>query len=306
MDICAGIVGIKSDPKSKTILGTGFFVSGGLILTCAHVIADYYQPGGKIDFQLKGQVAEFKANVIYFSSKSEYDLAILKPSEEVDFTPLSIASSQNSKGNSFSIFGYPNINFEGLNGAGRIMGWTKERGKDFSVLQLKSDEITHGFSGAPIWDEKLKFVVGLLQQGIKNEDIGKPSFALPIEFIKRIYPTLALNVPSKNDLAIREELAVLIEKGDNLFQEGQRSNVVKHKQRRTEWWDKVRPWAKETGEFIQKYFGNIGKRKFYDMTNREKKKYSGDEGHDNRLSVLDRHLSNARQVMDGYKILHDE
>jgi hypothetical protein len=104
MDIRAGIVGIKSDPKSKTILGTGFFVPAGLILTCAHVIMDYYEPGRQIDCQLEGQTYHFKADVVEFSPKGEYDLAILKSTEEVKYAPLPISASQASKGNPFSIF----------------------------------------------------------------------------------------------------------------------------------------------------------------------------------------------------------
>ena len=195
MDIRAGIVGIKSDPKSKTILGTGFFVPGGLILTCAHVIADYYQPGRGIDCQPEGQESLFKTNVIYFSPRGEYDLAILQPTEEVEYTPLPISSSRSSRGNLFSIFGYPQIEFRGLNGAGTIMGWTTTR-QGHKILQLDSDQVTHGFSGAPVYDEKLKVVVGMLQQGIKNDEIGRPSFALPIELVKELYPELQVGVPA--------------------------------------------------------------------------------------------------------------
>lgn len=195
MDIRAGIVGIKSDPKSKLILGTGFFVPGGLILTCAHVIYDYYQPGRQIDCQLEGQLTHFKTEVIHFSPEEEYDLAILQPVEDVDCTPLPISSSRSSKGNSFSIFGYPKIEFRGLNGAGTIMGWTTTR-QGHKILQLDSRQITHGFSGAPVYDENLGVVVGVLQQGIKKEEIGRPSFALPIEQAEEIFPDLQVGIPT--------------------------------------------------------------------------------------------------------------
>ena len=104
----------KIRPQIKDHFGDRFLCAGGLILTCAHVIADYYQPGRQIDCQLEGQTSYFKADVIYFSPKVEYDLAILQPAEEVEYTPLPISTSQYSKGNSFSIFGYPNIEFRRL------------------------------------------------------------------------------------------------------------------------------------------------------------------------------------------------
>ncbi|MBN1449592.1 MAG: tetratricopeptide repeat protein, partial [Anaerolineales bacterium] len=176
-------------------MGTGFFVSGGLILTCAHVIAEYYKPGRQIDCQLEGQISHFKADVIYFSPKGEYDLAILQPIEEIEHIPLPFSTSQSSKGNPFSIFGYPQIEFRGLNGAGTIMGWTTTP-QGYKILQLDSKHITHGFSGAPVLDEKLGVVVGVLQQGIKNDEIGRPSFALPIEVIKEVYPDLQVGIPT--------------------------------------------------------------------------------------------------------------
>ena len=168
---------------------------GGLILTCAHVIEDYYGPGRQIDCQLEGQTSYFKTDVIFFSPKEEYDLAILQPTEEVDFTPLPISTSQYSKGNSFSIFGYPKIEFRGLNGAGTIMGWSTTQ-QGHKILQLDFNQITHGFSGAPVFDEKLKVVVGVLQQGIKNDEIGRPSFALPIELVKELFPDLQVGIPT--------------------------------------------------------------------------------------------------------------
>jgi len=42
----------------------------------------------------------------------------------------------------------------------------------------------------------LKVVVGILQQGIKNNEIGRPSFAFPIELIKEIYPDLQVGIPT--------------------------------------------------------------------------------------------------------------
>ncbi len=194
MDIRTGIVGIKSDPKSQNILGTGFFVPGGLILTCAHVFEAY--PSLQPYCQLEGGTACFETEVVFSSPKTEYDLLILRPLAGAPHTPLPVTTSLNSKGHAFSIFGYPAIAFEGLNGAGTIMGWTREKGKAFEVLQLDSDQVTHGFSGAPVWDETLNVVVGMLQQGIKQEEIGRPSFALPIEVIQSLYPDLQVGLPT--------------------------------------------------------------------------------------------------------------
>ena len=71
MDIRKGIVGIKSHPESKKILGTGFFVEGGFILTCAHVLEDYYQLDKTFYFEIEGQATNYEARVM---------LSVRKPS----------------------------------------------------------------------------------------------------------------------------------------------------------------------------------------------------------------------------------
>ena len=198
MDIRKGIVGIKSHPDSKIILGTGFFVEGGYILTCAHVLEDYYQPDKTFYFEIEGQTTDHEARVVVYSSRAEHDFAILSPTTKVEYTPLPIASSQYSQGDGFSIFGYPDLGtLKGLNGIGTIMGWSKDADHD-TVLQLDSRQITFGFSGAPIWDDELNVVVGIMQQGIEDESIGRPAFAIPIELanevVKELRPDLRIKL----------------------------------------------------------------------------------------------------------------
>lgn len=116
------------------------------------------------------------------------------PKGSVEFSPLRVTTSKNSRLNEFSIYGYPILGeISGLNGAGKILGWVKDANGHVS-LQLDSSQVTHGFSGALVWDEELQAVVGMLQSGIKAEEVGKPSFALPMEVLKEIYPSLPLDL----------------------------------------------------------------------------------------------------------------
>lgn len=138
-------------------------------------------------------------------------------------------------------------------------------------------------------------------------DLRKKATRETVEAIENVIPIqpkeiLPIETVSDDVFVIREGLADLIGEGDKLFQDGKRSNVVKHKQRRTEWWNTVRPWGTKTGEYIEEYFGKIGKRKYDDMTRMEKRKYTDDEGHDKRLSVLERRLINAREVLENFQI----
>ena len=161
MDPRKGIAAIKSHPKSDKILGTGFFVENGVILTCAHVIEEYYDPDMTAYFQLEGSADIVGAEVAFYSPKEQFDVAILKPKREVEFSPLRVTTSRNSKLNEFSIYGYPILGeISGLNGAGKILGWVKDANGHTS-LQLDSRQVTHGFSAAPLWDEELQPVDGM-------------------------------------------------------------------------------------------------------------------------------------------------
>ena len=84
MEMTSGIVAIKPHPHSTDILGTGFFISGGLILTCAHVIDPFYHPGGTVYFQAEDQSDILGASVVFYSPPEQYDLAVLKPDQEAD------------------------------------------------------------------------------------------------------------------------------------------------------------------------------------------------------------------------------
>lgn len=201
MDPTQGIVAIKSSPQSGGILGTGFFVSSGVILTCAHVIEMYHHPDMTVYFQTADSSTVLGAGLEYYSPKEAYDVAVLRPRRPVEGFSLRVVSSQDSRLHEFSIFGYPALGeIHGLNGAGRILGWVQGP-RGYTQLQLESRQVTQGFSGAPIWDLELEAVVGMLQNGIKAEELGRPSFGLPMEVLKKIHPSLPLeSAPARKSL----------------------------------------------------------------------------------------------------------
>ncbi|MFZ5877854.1 MAG: S1 family peptidase [Chloroflexota bacterium] len=200
MDPRKGVVAIKSSPQSDAILGAGFFVSSGVILTCAHVIEGYYHRDMTVYFQAADSHEVLGAGLEFYSPKEEFDVAVLKPRRAIDCACLRVVSSRESRLHEFSIFGYPALgDIHGLNGAGRILGWIQSP-RGYAQLQLESRQVTQGFSGAPIWDLELESVVGMLQNGIKAEEAGRPSFGLPMEVLKGIYPDLPLETPvAKSD-----------------------------------------------------------------------------------------------------------
>ena len=80
MDIRNSIVGIVAKPSlGKTFSGTGFFVEGGLILTCAHVVDAAQITDGKVQFRIEGQKQFYDAEILFESSETDLDICVLSP-----------------------------------------------------------------------------------------------------------------------------------------------------------------------------------------------------------------------------------
>lgn len=200
MDIRQSIVGIAAKSSSKyQYSGTGFFVEGGLILTCAHVVDAAQVTDGKVQFRIEEQKQFYDAKVAFKSPESAQDICVLKPVNLTGDIPLlSLVVSRQSHGHKFSAFGYPQQGtFHGLHAKGEILGWVQDtRNRD--ALQLSSEELTHGYSGCPIWDEESGGVVGMVSRGFDfglDKKLGSAVFAIPSEILKIAYPELVVEQP---------------------------------------------------------------------------------------------------------------
>jgi len=204
-DLKTGIVRILA-ADGTTTSGTGFILSEkGIIATCSHVI----QPE---KLQVRGYPKPEKVEVI-FRSNGQKAAARLLPqawraaeAEDVAFLQLegplpqgvealSIGTSEGGAGHAFQTFGFPDQSpEEGIYGEGRLLDQTTILG--IRVLQVKSSEITPGFSGAPVFDIESRRVVGMVTSIAAPDKFGRlaeTAFITPAEALISIYPEL---VPS--------------------------------------------------------------------------------------------------------------
>ncbi len=197
MDIRQSIAGIVAGSGSEhKFAGTGFVVSGGLVLTCAHVIDGAQQTGNRVQFRIEGRPQFYEAEIAFASPVIELDICVLEPVNlPADVPALPLMRSGESKGHAFSVFGYPQQGgFLGLNGAGTVLGPARD-GQGREVLQLASNQVTHGFSGCPVWDVELEAVVGMVSRGFDldlDKKLGDVAFAIPSEVLQMAYPSLAV------------------------------------------------------------------------------------------------------------------
>jgi uncharacterized delta-60 repeat protein len=204
-DLKTGIVRILA-ADGTTTSGTGFILSEkGIIATCSHVIQPEklqvrgYPKPEKVDviFRANGQRAVARLLPQAWRAAEAEDVAFLQLEGQLPqgVEPLSIGSSEGAAGHAFQTFGFPDQSpEEGIYGEGSLLDQTTILG--IRVLQVKSSEITPGFSGAPVFDKETRRVVGMVTSIAAPDKFGRlaeTAFITPAETLISIYPDL---VPS--------------------------------------------------------------------------------------------------------------
>lgn len=182
--------------KGDSVVGAVFLISDHLVATCAHVVQSAgAEVGGKLTLRLSdGKVIEAIVEPEFWRDPNAEDISILRlnaPLENIQ--PATLGASFGTKGHEFSTFGFPKQGQE-LSGGGEIIGQATIDG--IKVLQLRSPEVTPGFSGAPIFDDATKRVVGMVVAITPPDDyqrLGTTAFAIPSETIREICPELQIS-----------------------------------------------------------------------------------------------------------------
>jgi S1-C subfamily serine protease len=189
MNMLDGIVRIASNKR----IGTGFVVSDdGLIATCAHVLGPSRPEKTSVVFQADGVQREATVLAESWRAVDAEDVALLRVSGTLPtgVQPLPFGSSRGTDGHPLVTFGYPEAGeVEGVRGTGTILGYGAKTRAGQPLLQVRSSEITEGFSGAPVWDEVRHRVVGMVVIAAERDPLGKlgeTAFATPTERSRRL------------------------------------------------------------------------------------------------------------------------
>ncbi len=181
-DPCSYTVKIR-DPHDPNVLGTGVIVSDdGRIVTCAHVIRAILgchprevQPGTTVEVyfsQLSDtQGKTRRATIEAYFDRFDDDVVVLKLDDSLlpdKYKRAKVGHADESTGNPFRSFGYPDLgDYPSVQADGTIMGKV-DSPEGWSVqarpIQIKSQEIAPGMSGAGVLDTKRNHVVGLISE----------------------------------------------------------------------------------------------------------------------------------------------
>ncbi len=214
--ILAGIVRILN--RHNQVVGTGFLISHspeqqyGLIATSSRVIEQVttlpieqsLQETIPVIFHPDSSHTQWDASIELWSSSSREDVSVLKIDgilpKQVRTLPLSLATAP--EGRRVTIFGYP-ANTDDLLGAWRYCDICRPGPKqvktELPFLQLDSPLITDGYSGAPVWDDARRRVIGIVTRVVSQDTQGNTvehAYAAPVELLQRVYNAVLIKFSS--------------------------------------------------------------------------------------------------------------
>lgn len=171
-------------------VGTGFILShDGLLVTCAHVLGNAQEELITVFFY--GDKNPYRASLeaAFWPESSKVDVAFLRLRGQLPkgIEPLFLGSSQGTKNHTISTFGFPLVDdIDGLPGRGEVLGHTTTN-DDLPILTVRSQQITVGYSGAPIWNNYRQRVIGMISA------ITKPDQYSRLDDVVCVIPTEVLN-----------------------------------------------------------------------------------------------------------------
>ena len=207
-----GLVRFYSLKNKNMVVGTGFLATKKHVVTCAHVLNEALgvnhlsetKPDSSFILDIpysKGKQA-VTANVVQWlpvqteESRNSGDIAILALRDEIpaDIHPVSLLNEKMLENQSYRTFGFPA-------GKGYTNGtWVKGEilGQNVSGwIQMESKSkilVQGGFSGAPVWKENGRGVIGMVASADVKQGIA---FAIPVSKLLDAFPPLKKTVRTR-------------------------------------------------------------------------------------------------------------
>jgi polyhydroxyalkanoate synthesis regulator phasin len=197
------------------VVGAGFLVANGQLLTCAHVVTaalglptttqEAPTEWLDLDFPLIAPGQKVKANVVFWrpvqleplnSSETGEDIAglALEGSPSVDCQPVRLVSADDLWAHPFQIFGFPSQRDEGIWASGVIRDRLANGWVQIEDIKAQGHPVQPGFSGAPIWDEQVEGVVGMAVAADKKREETRTAFMIPTSILSRAWTALGQSV----------------------------------------------------------------------------------------------------------------
>ncbi|MFD3417662.1 nSTAND1 domain-containing NTPase [Streptomyces decoyicus] len=187
--------------QDGSVAGVGFLVSGGAVITCAHVVHAAGQgPGGRVElsFPHLPDAPRARGGVVAgrWRAPEAEDIAVVQlESVPAGARELLLGAGAGCRGHRVSSFGFPVQAPEGghfgYGRAGDLLRGDHEAGM---LLQLsEANDLTTGFSGGPVVDEVTGLVIGMVTSIVSPDTHLKGlgiAYATPTEVLREALPEL--------------------------------------------------------------------------------------------------------------------
>lgn len=199
------LVRIRLDSPGSSIIGAGMLCPDGHVITCAHVLSQSMQvPKGQVYIQFQYATAHdpIEARVVDGGWHPQQeddtgDIAVLEvlgklPSEAA---PAPLCSTKNGVWNHpFFTYGYPY--YHGRNGVpsrGTVVARAAAEWLQLEAASERGQGLEGGFSGAPVWDDELRGVLGIVVSRDRLRGDGglkvdpRTGYAIPCDVVAEKY-----------------------------------------------------------------------------------------------------------------------
>ncbi|MGH3838676.1 MAG: trypsin-like peptidase domain-containing protein, partial [Pseudonocardiaceae bacterium] len=199
VDLTRGVVQVLDTDGHPA--GTGFVVGRRLLVTCAHVLAGHDGlPDGPVTVvfaHLDAAVRSVRVDPRWWRDPEGVDVAFLRLDEPLpaQAQPLVLGGSPGVRGHRVKAFGFP-VNAPGHYGYG-VAGDQIVGDGGTPLLQLtECTEVTEGFSGGPVLDERTGLVIGMVSSVARPDRLDRgqaTAYVTPTETLRDVCAELTVS-----------------------------------------------------------------------------------------------------------------
>ena len=224
------------DPQGN-VIGTGFLVAPGYVMTCAHVVLqaigiakeDFAKYKGQpqevvsLDFHVLATGVKIEAEVVAWETYrlDGGDVAVLKlrspEPKGVKPIPLAVVNRSQVKDEDHGVYGFGKNSMGGRSDAYRPKATVA--GGRFQLCKIgdvNDETIKPGFSGAPVWNEARSCVIGMVATAVVTKDEQQSTaYAIPTRLLQSVLVKIGfenlwitqMDCASEFNTLIREQLS---------------------------------------------------------------------------------------------------
>ena len=173
----------------ESVVGAGFLVEARQVLTCAHVADGALAPSGQVrlDFPLLAPDHPLTARVVRRDPDTDVAVLGLLDDPPAGACPVRPMAADDPWGHPFRAFGFPTGHPEGVWAAGVIRGPNAHGWLQIEDTTETGYRVRPGFSGAPVWDDALDGVVGMVTTAERDPHV-RAAFIIPASALMAVGP----------------------------------------------------------------------------------------------------------------------